>query len=429
MALAFVRARQMRGTQEVRLRMGGPDPAPPPPQAPDAPDSAPPPGLPASLRRPRRGAAGRGADAARLRGRATQQLQADIDARLGKLGLGGALGDGEPGPSRREGVEDGAWARAESPRAGASAADPRKERERLEKWRQMMGECSADFIAYAAKNPRRVKNRVRKGIPDEMRGLVWPLLSGGRDLMIQNPGIYEQLMLYESSASELDIVRDLNRTFPGHIYYKQRHGPGQRSLYNVLKAYSIYDRDVGYVQGMGFLTGILLLYMGEEDAFWTLVALLKGAVHAPLEGIYSEGLPLLAKCLHQFEGLLRAQLPDLGEHLTEENIIPTMYCSQWFITVFATTLPFDCLLRIWDIFLLEGMKIVFRVGLELLRCERPDLMPLRFEKLVQALGARRKEVPRTHRSIDSFIKRALSVSVTARLTMLGEHYDDTIKNP
>ena len=64
----------------------------------------------------------------------------------------------------------------------------------------------------------------------------------------------------------------------------------------------------------------------EEDAFWTLVALLKGAVHAPLEGIYSEGLPLLAKCLHQFEGLLRAQLPDLGEHLTEENIIPTMYC-------------------------------------------------------------------------------------------------------
>ena len=54
---------------------------------------------------------------------------------------------------------------------------------------------------------------------------------------------------------------------------------------------------------------------------------------------------------------------------------------------------------------------------------------LRAAQLVQALGARRKEVPRTHRSIDSFIKRALSVSVTARLTMLGEHYDDTTKSP
>jgi hypothetical protein len=40
------------------------------------------------------------------------------------------------------------------------------------------------------------------------------------------------------------------------------------------------------VQGMGFLAGLLLLYMSEEDAFWLLVALLKGAVHAPMEGLY-----------------------------------------------------------------------------------------------------------------------------------------------
>lgn len=37
---------------------------------------------------------------------------------------------------------------------------------------------------------------------------------------------------------------------------------------------------------MGFIAGLLLLYMSEEDAFWLLVALLKGAVHAPMEGLY-----------------------------------------------------------------------------------------------------------------------------------------------
>ena len=55
-------------------------------------------------------------------------------------------------------------------------------------------------------------------------------------------------MIYETSASELEIIRDISRTFPSHIFFQQRHGPGQRSLYNILKAYSVYDRDVGYVQ-------------------------------------------------------------------------------------------------------------------------------------------------------------------------------------
>ncbi|TYK29028.1 DNA repair protein recA-like protein 1 [Cucumis melo var. makuwa] len=47
-----------------------------------------------------------------------------------------------------------------------------------------------------------------------------------------------------------------------------------------------FDRNVGYVQGMGFLADLLLLYMSEEDAFWLLVELLKGAVHAPMEELY-----------------------------------------------------------------------------------------------------------------------------------------------
>jgi hypothetical protein len=37
---------------------------------------------------------------------------------------------------------------------------------------------------------------------------------------------------------------------------------------------------------MGFLAGVFLLYMSEEDVFWLLVALLKGAIHAPMEGLY-----------------------------------------------------------------------------------------------------------------------------------------------
>lgn len=33
-----------------------------------------------------------------------------------------------------------------------------------------------------------VKRRVRKGIPDRLRGVAWQLLSGGRELLLQNEG-------------------------------------------------------------------------------------------------------------------------------------------------------------------------------------------------------------------------------------------------
>ena len=56
--------------------------------------------------------------------------------------------------------------------------------------------------------------------------------------------MYERLLLAKGSEKELEIVRDLSRTYPSHVYYQQRQGPGQRSLYNVLKAYSVYDWQV-----------------------------------------------------------------------------------------------------------------------------------------------------------------------------------------
>ncbi|GLT33986.1 hypothetical protein SLA2020_085360 [Shorea laevis] len=253
-----------------------------------------------------------------------------------------------------------------------------REARRVRKWRKMIGVGGNDLKHYLRRKPHVVKRRIRKGIPDCLRGLVWQLISGSRDLLLMNLGVYEQLVIYETSASELDIIRDISRTFPSHVFFQQRHGPGQRSLYNVLKAYSVFDREVGYVQGMGFLAGLLLLYMSEEDAFWLLVALLKGAVHAPIEGLYQAGLPLVQQYLFQFDQLVREHLPKLGEHFSQEMINPSMYASQWFITVFSYSFPFHLALRIWDIFLYEGVKIVFKVGLALLKYCHDDLIKLLF---------------------------------------------------
>ncbi|GJW63783.1 EVI5-like protein [Tanacetum coccineum] len=299
------------------------------------------------------------------------------------------------------------------------------EERKLRKWRKMIGVGGSDWKHYVRRKPHVVKRRIRKGIPDCLRGLVWQLISGSRDLLLMNPGVYEQLVIYETSASELDIIRDISRTFPSHVFYQERHGPGQRSLYNVLKAYSVYDRDVGYVQGMGFVTGLLLLYMSEEDAFWLLVALLKGAVHAPMEGLYLEGLPLVQQYLFQFDLLMREYMPKLGEHFTQEMINPSMYGSQWFITVFSYSFPFHLALRIWDVFLYEGVKIVFKVGLALLKYCHDDLVKLPFEKLIHAL----RNFPDDAMNPDKLLPLAYSFKVSKRLEELKQEYEKKHTKP
>ncbi|KAL2564269.1 hypothetical protein AAZV13_19G033800 [Glycine max] len=264
-----------------------------------------------------------------------------------------------------------------------------REERRVRKWRKMIGVGGSDWKHYLRRKPHVVKRRIRKGIPDCLRGLVWQLISGSRDLLLMNPGVYE------------------------------RHGPGQRSLYNVLKAYSVFDRDVGYVQGMGFLAGLLLLYMSEEDAFWLLVALLKGAVHAPMEGLYLAGLPLVQQYLFQFECSVREHLPKLGEHFSYEMINPSMYASQWFITVFSYSFPFHLALRIWDVFLYEGVKIVFKVGLALLKYCHDDLIKLPFEKLIHAL----KNFPEGAMNPDTLLPLAYSIKISKRLEELKQEYE------
>lgn len=104
-----------------------------------------------------------------------------------------------------------------------------------------------------------------------------------------------------------------------------------------------------------------------------------------MEGLYGPGLPLVRQCLYQFEGLTAEHLPRLSAHFARECIHPSMYASQWFITVFSYSLPWDVVLRVWDCFMLEGIKIVFQVGIALLQASEEDLLALPFEALAANL--------------------------------------------
>eukprot|EP01026_Neomeris_dumetosa_P056778 TRINITY_DN52017_c0_g1_i10.p1 TRINITY_DN52017_c0_g1~~TRINITY_DN52017_c0_g1_i10.p1 ORF type:complete len:710 (+),score=59.99 TRINITY_DN52017_c0_g1_i10:164-2293(+) len=299
-----------------------------------------------------------------------------------------------------------------------------KQNERLQKWRGMLGAAGEDFREYWKEQPDVVKRRVRKGIPDQLRGLVWQLLSGSRDLRVENPMVYRTLVLYESEQiSEDQIIKDLGRTFPGHVYYQLRSGPGQRSLYNVLKAYSVYNRQLGYTQGMGFIAALLLLYMCEEDAFWTLVALLKGVTHEPMEGLYTDSLPLFQKYSYMFKQLFESENPSLAAHLRNMAIPSAVVLPDWFITLYAYSMPFEHLLRLWDVFFLEGPKTLFRVGLALMKSSERELKSKTDPgELMQIISE--KQYPILQKHPDYLIGLVCSFSVTKRLNKYREEYQE-----
>lgn len=46
-------------------------------------------------------------------------------------------------------------------------------------------------------------------------------------------------------------------------------------MLNVLKAFSNYDREIRYVQGMNFIVGFFLYHCEEHVAFWLFVSLIE----------------------------------------------------------------------------------------------------------------------------------------------------------
>lgn len=235
---------------------------------------------------------------------------------------------------------------------------------RMEKWNYML----KNYEEFSTKKRNILKSRTRKGIPDNLRGYVWQLFAEKnkyyvKDLYknLENQPVQEEL--------ERTIMKDLDRTFPLISFFREQYGNGQRQLYKVLSSYSKYNTKVGYVQGMGFMAAIFLTYMDEESSFFVLHSLMK---KYEMEDIYFDDFPGLRKKFFILLNLQKKYIPKIYNIFLRDGVLPTMYASQWFISLFARSLDFDIVLRIFDCFFLEGFKVIYRMSLGLLKLKEND---------------------------------------------------------
>ncbi|XP_022408988.1 ecotropic viral integration site 5 protein homolog isoform X6 [Monodon monoceros] len=227
------------------------------------------------------------------------------------------------------------------------------------------------------KKEKQVKELVRKGIPHHFRAIVWQLLCSAQSMPIKDQ--YSELLKMTSPCEKL-IRRDIARTYPEHNFFKEKDSLGQEVLFNVMKAYSLVDREVGYCQGSAFIVGLLLMQMPEEEAFCVFVKLMQDY---RLRELFKPSMAELGLCMYQFECMIQEHLPELFVHFQSQSFHTSMYASSWFLTIFLTTFPLPIATRIFDIFMSEGLEIVFRAGLALLQMNQAELMQLDMEGMLQ----------------------------------------------
>uniref|UniRef100_A0A6Q2YSU3 Rab-GAP TBC domain-containing protein n=1 Tax=Esox lucius TaxID=8010 RepID=A0A6Q2YSU3_ESOLU len=240
----------------------------------------------------------------------------------------------------------------------------------------LWGRIVNEWEEVRKKKEKQLKDLVRKGIPHHFRAIVWQLLCNAQNMPIKDQ--YSELLKMTSPCEKL-IRRDIARTYPEHDFFKE-DSLGQEVLFNVMKAYSLVDREVGYCQGSAFIVGLLLMQMPEEEAFCVFVKLMQDY---RLRELFKPSMAELGLCMYQFECMIQELLPELHIHFQAQSFHTSMYASSWFLTIFLTSFPLPVATRIFDIFMLEGLEIVFRVGLAILQMNQAELIQLDMEGMLQ----------------------------------------------
>ncbi|KAK4688869.1 ecotropic viral integration site 5 protein, partial [Tremellales sp. Uapishka_1] len=241
------------------------------------------------------------------------------------------------------------------------------------------GAVVQDYEDVARTRPKELSKAIQRGIPAVIRGAIWQLMSSSKSAPLEET--YKTLLKL-NSPHEKAIAKDLSRTFPNHKFFQEGGGVGQESLFMVVKAYSLYDEEVGYTQGLAFIVAALLLNMPDEEAFCVLVRLMESY---NLRSHFLADMPGLQLRLFQFDRLVEEILPLLHTHLVRQGVKSSMFASQWFMTMFSYRFPLSLVYRVLDIVFAEGIEAIFRFSVALLKRSEDKLSELEFEQILNYL--------------------------------------------
>ncbi|XP_046353956.1 USP6 N-terminal-like protein isoform X2 [Haliotis rufescens] len=249
--------------------------------------------------------------------------------------------------------------------------------ERTQKWLKMLKSWDKYFPG------EKLTRRIYKGIPDRLRGEVWSRILNITKIKAEQDGVYRRMRdrARRTSTHIRQIDLDVNRTYRNHIMFRERYGVKQQALFHVLAAYSVYNTELGYCQGMSEIAALLLMYLNEEEAFWGLSQLFVTERHT-VHGFFIHGFPKLLRFQEHHDVVLKKFLPKIRKHLERNEIYPTLYTIKWFLQCFLDRTPFHLTLRLWDVWMLEGDRVLTGMSYCIVKMHRRRIGRMQMDDLL-----------------------------------------------
>lgn len=209
------------------------------------------------------------------------------------------------------------------------------------------------------------------GIPNRLRGEIWELSYGAMYLRFENNNEYEQILSDNADKKSFaieEIEKDLNRSLPEYPAYQTKEGINK--LRRVLTAYSWKNPEIGYCQAMNIVSAALLIFMTEEQVYWSLNILCDKLI----PGYYSKTMYGVLLDQKVFEALVKKTLPIVGDHFIKHDIQLSIVSLPWFLSFFLNTMPLVFAFRIIDVFFYNGPKTLFQVALAIIKVNSARLL-------------------------------------------------------
>ncbi|KAK4050113.1 hypothetical protein OIV83_003684 [Microbotryomycetes sp. JL201] len=217
-------------------------------------------------------------------------------------------------------------------------------------------------------------------MPTRYRGRLWGLCIGN-GLAISKATLAghverarKAIAAGKYPQNELDkLLDDVQSTLPTLKLF-QKDGVMHDDLVDVLLAFTVFEAgatgEVRYPAGLACPGAMLLVNMAPTDAWVSLVNLVDKSC---LKSFYRRRQDEMEAYYRIFDTLIADSMPKVYENFLKQAITPRLYLTPWLVTIYVRFLPLDLVIRIFDVFVLEGDSFLFRVALSILRILEPRL--------------------------------------------------------